>query len=245
MRLEAPVWEFWGLFLNKTRTMIKLILAYLLHHANREYRSEEFYRIKNRILTKYGKVVGHDVQFIEGKKCRSCGGKGFHYRYGYGHYYNTADCYHCWGGWYKSPAWVLLQRIRFGRCIFHKPIERKLQSKNPYIQSDYMPEDLRLNLGPEVIQGYIDHKRTKFGKNARTILFLLYDWKGYWKRWYKSIGRGWRCSRYWWLRPRNWPNNIAHIIRYGRKAIPFMRKTKYQPPPSQPALDYQPEDLPF
>lgn len=225
--------------------MIKLILSYLLHHANREYRSDDFYRIKDRILTKYGKVVGHDVQFIEGKKCRSCGGFGYHRRYSNtGRVYDLVDCYHCWGGWYKHPAWVLLQRIQFGRYIFHKPVEKKLQTKNPYVQAQDLPEDLKLNLGPEIIKGYIEHKSSKRGKDTRVILFLLYDWNGYWKRWYKSIGRGWRCSKYWWLRPRTWPNNVAHIIRYKGEAIPFTKKQKYTPPPPQ-IINYQPDDLPF
>src|SRR5687767_8378355 len=57
--------------------MIKWILSHLLHHANRETKMDEFYRIKDKILTKYGKVIGYDVQFIEGKKCKSCGGFGY------------------------------------------------------------------------------------------------------------------------------------------------------------------------
>jgi hypothetical protein len=218
--------------------MIKRILSYLLHHANREYRSDEFYRVKDKILTKYSKVVGHDVQFIEGKTCRSCGGRGYHEKISWetGEVYDTVGCSRCWGGWYKQPTWVLLQRLKFGKYIFHKPIVRKFGKKNPFIE-DYP-------LSNEVIEGYIDHTRTKFGKDARTILFLLYDWKGHWKRWYKSIGRGWRCSKYWWLRPRNWPNNIAHIIRYKGKAMPFRKKQKYTPAPPQ-IINYQTDDLPF
>lgn len=227
--------------------MIKRILSYLLHHANREYRSEEFYQVKDRILTRYGKVVGHDVQFIEGKKCNSCQGRGYHYKYGRnGKPYDTADCNHCWGGWYKQPAWVLLQRIQFGKYIFHKPFEKKFGSKNPFINE--------CGVNKEIITGYIDHTRTKFGKDARTILFLLYDWKGYWKRWYKSIGIGWYSK--WICRPRRWPNQIAHLIRYRSKAIPFMNLKRYKPwsPPVEteispcpagPTTDYQPEDLPF
>lgn len=222
--------------------MMKLILSRLLHHANRETKDEEFYRIKDRILTRYGKVVGHDVQFIEGKKCTSCQGRGYHYKYGRdGQVYDQADCYHCWWGWYKHPAWVLLQRIQFGKYIFHKPIQKEFRIKNPFTK------ELGCNVTDIVIAGYIDHSRTKYGKDALTILFLLYDWKGYWKRWYKSIGRGWRSSKYWWLRPRNYPNNIAHIIRYKREAIPFQRRQKYiSPSPGSINTEvHSPEDLPF
>jgi hypothetical protein len=206
--------------------MITRLLSYLLHHANRETKVEGFYKIKDRILTKYGKDVGCDVQFIEGKKCRSCEGRGYHYKYGRnGKPYDTADCYHCWAdGWYKPPTWVLLKRIQFGRYIFHKPIERKYGKVNPFVNET--------DVNKEVIEGYIEHTRTDFGKDALMILYLLYDWKGYWKRWYRSIGRSWY---YRWYVPRRWPNTIAHIIRYRDKAIPFQRKRKYP----------QTDELPF
>lgn len=222
--------------------MIKWLLSRLLHHANRETRLEEFYRIKDKILTRYGKVVGHDIQFIAGKKCRSCGGAGNHPKISWetGKIYDYADCYHCWGGWYKHPAWVLLQRIQFGKFTFHKPIKKEYKINNPFWK------DPELAVCNKVIEGYIEHTRTKHGKDALVILFLLYDWKGYWKRWYKAIGRGWRCSKDWWLRPRTWPNNIAHILRYKGKAIPFMKKHKSTRTPAPLPNNYsQTEDLPF
>jgi hypothetical protein len=219
--------------------MIKLILSYLLHHANREYRSEDFYRVKNIVLTKYGTPVGYDVQFIEGKKCNSCQGRGYHYRYGRnGQPYDTADCYHCWGGWYKHPAWVLLKRMQLGKYIFHQPIQKEIRfNKNPFTR------EAGWNVTNEVIRGYIEHSPSKHGKDALIVLYLVYDWKGYWSRWKKHIGIGWRCSKYWWLRPKNWPNNIAHIIRYKGNAIPFHKKQAYVPP-SVPEFHHT-EDLPF
>jgi hypothetical protein len=226
--------------------MIKHILSYLLHHANRETNMEEFYKIKDKIITKYGKGIGHDVQFIEGKKCRSCGGFGYHRKYSWetGKVYDTVDCYHCWWGWYKQPTWVLLERIRFGKYIFHKPVERKYGSKNPF---DHIVNN-------PVIEGYIDHTRSKYGKDALVILFLLYDWKGYWKRWYCHIGTGWYWHWSWIYTPRKWPNNIAHLIRCGRKAIPFMKLKKCEPPEPEHApwpeqtgtsVNTPIEDLPF
>lgn len=231
--------------------MIKWLLSHLLHHANRETKMDEFYKIKDKILTKYGKGIGFDVQFIEGKKCQSCGGRGYHERVSWetGKVYDLADCYHCWGGWYKHPTWVLLERIQFGKFIFHKPVKKELKLKNPF-------ENIAgLNISNEVIQGYIDHTRTKHGKDALVILFLLYDWKGFWARWYKSIGRGWYHHWSWIFKPRKWPNNIAHLIRYRSKAIPFLKKRKWTPPPlPDPVFDpefipsgsrIQPDDLPF
>lgn len=215
--------------------MIKLILSYLLHHANRETKLEEYYRIKDKILSRYGKPVGFDVQFIEGKICHSCGGRGVHDFYDYnGRIYKTEACWHCYFGWYKRPSWVLLQRLQFGKYIFHKPIGRGYGKTNPFAN--------HAGVNNEVIKGYIDHERTKFGKDALVILYLLYDWKGYWKRWKQSIGRGWYCHKSVWWNPRKWPNQVAHIIRYGKEAIPFQRKRSVSAP-QQPAT--QTEDSPF
>ncbi len=230
--------------------MIIWILSHLLHHANRETKADEFYKIKDRILTRYGTVIGHDVQFIEGKKCRSCGGTGNHPKYSWetGKVYDYADCYHCWGGWYKHPAWVLLQRIQFGKFIFHKPIKKELKIKNPFTK------DAGCDVSNEVIEGYIDHSRSKHGKDALVILFLLYDWKGYWSRWKKHIGHSWYWHWSWIYKPRKWPNNIAHLLRYRSKAIPFLKKRKWTPPVTEPDPDptlipfgspLQPDDLPF
>ena len=209
------------------------VLSWLLHHANREGRNEYLYKIKNRLLSKYGKFIGHDIQFIEGKKCHSCDGTGIYVHY---HWHGSEreyeGCYRCYNGWYKRPTWNVLQRIQFGNYVFHQPFERLYKK----------PEDVSL----PIIEGYIEHNRSKHGKFALTILFLLYE-KGYLKRWYKSAGIGWKC--YWW-QPRNWLYNIVHIIKHGRNSIPFndtKRKmkaiiSKYK---SVKPVSYEPDDLPF
>jgi hypothetical protein len=151
--------------------MIIRILSYLLHHANREYRSDEFYQVKDKILTKYGKVVGHDVQHIPGKKCFACDGTGEPL------WINDQDdenCSRCYGdGWYKRPKWILLQRVQFGKYIFHKPIYRTTQVENLYHEYSSLPATV------PVIEGYISHTASKHGKKARTILFVLFDFKRY------------------------------------------------------------------
>jgi len=153
---------------------MKLILSRLLHHANRESKDEAFYRVKDRILTRYGKVVGHDVQHIPGKTCFACGGTGEPL------WINDQDderCSRCWGdGWYKRPKWILLQRVQFGKYIFHKPIYRTTQVEN--IQHEYtsLPSTV------PIIEGYISHTPSKYSKKARIVLFILYDLKGYVKR---------------------------------------------------------------
>jgi len=207
-----------------------IILSWLVHHANRESKNDYFYRIKNRLLTKYGRFIGYDVQFIEGKKCNSCGGTGEHYRYGrYGQVYDYDDCYHCFGGWYKQPHWNILSRIQFGKYVFHQPKERVYKK----------PDQLSLS----IIEGYIDHNRSKHGKFALFVLFLIYE-KNYLNRWYKETGNGWRC--YWWY-PRNYLYNLIHFIKKGKNAYPikrmFEKRIKY--PETKPYQYQSGDELPF
>ena len=171
-----------------------LVLPWLLHHANRLGRNDHFYAIKNRMLKKYGKHICYDVQFLEGKECWSCSGTG--------EYYNDVECYSCDGtGWYKLPVWNILAKVQFGKYTFHQPYQRSYKKPDNSIQ---------------IIQGYIEHSKTKYSKFALTVLFLLYE-KGYLKRYYKEL-IGWRCA--WWL-PQNWFNNIIYLIKY--KGTPAMK----------------------
>lgn len=151
-----------------------LLLSYLLHHANRHTKSETFYAIKDRILSKYGKQVGYDIQHIPGKVCHSCGGKGVHPKYSnmppY-KVYDWADCWHCIGGYYKLPQWICLARIKFGRYVFHKPLKREKAFKNPFTTE---------NMGWEVadkpvIKGYIEHTRSRISYPAFLLMFYLYN----------------------------------------------------------------------
>lgn len=203
--------------------MTKRILSWLLHHANREYKNERFYKVKDKILSKYGKHICYDVQFIEGKKCWTCGGSGVYHGY-----YGNDLCRHCYNGWYKRPQWNILERIQFGKYIFHRPYQRA------YIKPD---------VSFPMIEGYIEHKRSKYGWLARHILFLIYE-KGYLRRYYNQAGLGWRV--YWWL-PTNWIPNALHIIKRGRKSIPIVRykerhKRKSITQQYQSSLN---QDLPF
>lgn len=201
------------------------ILSWLLHRANRQTKSAEFYRIKDRILSQYGTFIGYDVQFIEGKKCFSCHGSGIYH--GFDEYSGNdfSDiCFRCYNGWYKRPVWNILSRIRLGKYIFHKPFKRAY--KKPEISQP-------------IIQGYIEHTPARYGALVLHILFLIYE-KGYLKRYWKSAGFGWRV--YWWL-PRNWINNIIHIIKYRHNSTPVKyHKTKKSKP-----IKYYPceENLPF
>lgn len=178
------------------------ILSWLLHHANREGSNENFYEIKNRILKNYGNLIGYDIQFIEGKKCHSCGGTGVHKYYDWsGEISDIDSCWYCTGGWYKRPVWNILKKMQFGKYIFHQPFERV------YIK----PVDLLKYYSQ--ITGYIDHNRSKYGRFALNVLFLMYE-KGFIKRWYKQSGIGWPVR---WYYPKNWINAIIYLIKHRGK----------------------------
>jgi len=198
--------------------MKTLILSWLVFHANKS-KDKAFYKIKNRILDKYGRKTDTVVQFIEGKKCFSCGGTGNHTYYGWnGFAYDHAPCWNCNGsGWFKHPRWNWLDVIQFGKFNFHRPFATTYEAPTESVQQ---------------FEGYIEHSHTKHTDFALFIIFIMYE-KGYLNRWYKDIGKGWRL--YWWL-PRNWINNTIHILKYGRKAYPFRKRVK---------PNYCTDDLPF
>lgn len=158
--------------------MKKIILSFLLHHANRSVFLLDdrnlFYEIKDNLLKKYGSFVRYDVQHIEGKKCRSCGGSGQHVKYSYNSPYKAydwSDCWHCVGGWFKFPQWNLLSVISFGLYCFHSPTKREYRINNPWTE-EKMGWDFSKS---PVIKGYIEHAESKFGRISMLILFRLYN----------------------------------------------------------------------
>jgi len=204
-----------------------LILSWLLHHANREWKDDHFYEVKNFILKKYGKLISYDVQYIEGKKCFSCGGTGIHYYYSSsGKAYDSDSCWCCYNGWYKRPTWNILKVIQFGKYTFHQPWQRVYEK--PDINSPF-------------IEGYIDHSPSKYGKRARFILFCLYEHGFIW-RWYNMLG--WGFALKWWL-PKNYLNNIIYFHRHKKMYWNQLKdrfKPKYNYPPEM--IDIT-DDLPF
>lgn len=209
------------------------ILSWLLHHANRKFKTQEFYAIKSQILNKHAVLQGYEVQFIEGKKCYSCGGKGYHMKLDNYNLPFADPCWFCFDGWYKRPFWSILKKVKFGSYTFHQPVERV-----------YEKPDIISN---KTIEGYIEHEQSKHSKFALVVLYMLYNqaaFKAYWQNWYKHIGRGWRLK---WYHPRSYINNIAHLVRYKRKAIPFKRseKYKYSLPSWRNKITQTEDDLPF
>lgn len=188
--------------------MNREIIGRLMWLANSEGKGQVWYSLKEKLCKKFGKVIGTDVQYLSGKECYSCNGTGKYYKYDWrndGGYYES--CYHCYNGWYKRPMIVLLDRISVGRHVFHRPATRH-----------YLERELEQSeLPPGAITGYIEHERKKNGWIAFIILYIVFDWKGY-KAIVRSKGIGY-CDK--WFYRDNIINNIRHIQRKKRNAIPF------------------------
>lgn len=187
-----------------------MILPTLLHYANRASRDERFYAIKTKILQKYAQADGSDIQYIHGKSCYSCGGTGVYKRYdNYGQPDHDA-CWNCYNGWYKRPKWVVLRRYKFGKYIFHQPV-------STHYSQESIPPEMKIAHG--IIDGYVEHKYSKWSKTCRMILFWMYDFK-YW--WNEESGRN---SYYhsWFHTPEQFIHNFVGLFR-----SPFIRSKTWE-----------------
>ncbi len=188
--------------------MIKRLIGYLMFLANGEGLREQWYPLKQKLCDRYGVNNGYDIQYIEGKRCFSCEGTGVYAKFTHYTGIKRELCYRCDNGWYKKPCYVLLERIKVGNYAFHKPIKSYSSIKNVVLM------DIPLTV---TINGYISHNKKKYGWLAFSVLYILYDFKGY-RKYVKTLGLGWKVS--WWL-PKNWLYNIMHIRNKGFEAYPF------------------------
>lgn len=205
--------------------MKQKILSWLLFHANTHSSSKCYYAIKNKLLEKYGTYFSDDVQFLEGKKCRCCGGSGIYVGYTWYSKRYEDCCRYCIDGWYHLPTYVILKEYQFGKYTFHQPY-KSVPFKNP------------LSHAP-LIEGYIEHKSTKYGSLAKDILYLLYD--------RTELGRGWYLQ---WYNPKYWINNLYHLFTRKSNSIPVRRvreklKKKPEYKPLHPYTPCNDDDLPF
>jgi hypothetical protein len=125
-------------------------LAWLLFNANSGCKSRDFYALKKEILKKFGVCDGYDIQFIEGKKCYTCGGNG--------KYWNDEECWNCTDGWYKQPFYSVLERRKIDTYIFHIPLHKSVHKGG---------------LQPNII-GYIEHSPTPNHDECLEVLFDLH-----------------------------------------------------------------------
>ena len=128
---------------------MRRFLGWLLFHANKNPEDRaSFYPIKEKILRRWGRRVGDDLQHIPGKRCNRCK-NGLHWHFiSDMHMYGWEECWHCGGtGWYKSEKWVLLHNYDLGGYRFHIPGS----TFRGEMQKPALP------IGGEVIEGYIEH----------------------------------------------------------------------------------------
>jgi hypothetical protein len=107
---------------------------------------EEFYRMKDAILSKHGKLIGTDLQHIV-KPCwgeweeRGCVGDG---------------CRRCGGTGVYAEKWIILERWELGARIFHRPMEATMIRPN----------------GPVTIEGRLTHERWPGHQPTEAALWL-------------------------------------------------------------------------
>jgi hypothetical protein len=187
---------------------MKRIIGRLMFLANNEGMKDAWYELKEMLCIRYGVHDGYDVQTIDGKECYYCEGTGIFRKYTYSGDYIKQPCFRCVKGWYKQPMYVLLERIKVGNYIFHKPIKKR---NTPLFH-------MEVNIPTTVsIHGYVEYRRQKYGWMAFSALYIWFNPKGYF-RFVKGLGSGWRIS--WWL-PRNYLYNIMHLIKKRSQAMPF------------------------
>lgn len=155
--------------------LFQFVVGELLELANREFRTQEYYKLKDRILKELGEKVGYDTQHIV-KVCRTCGGSGktpFRVRlFGETWTTNGEKCYHCYGSGKHDEFWVLLEVHKVGRRRFHLPTGRQWSHEvfEKFIKA--------LEITPQAhFEGLITHTPPRFhlGREAGWWLILLFD----------------------------------------------------------------------
>ena len=223
------------------------ILSKLLFHANKEPYflgdKKSFYERKSKLLKRYGAPLNCDIQFIDGKKCYNCDGSGKHYFFN--NYIDGTDWETCWDcngdGWYKNPQYNLLQRVQFGKYVFHQPLERFYEESTlrTYCEGN------NLEIRDSKIDGYIEHDNPN--KFSMHLFFILYFTKGYWQR----LGRGYFIN---WWHPYRFLSNVVGLFKSSyirkstikaivewwpiKKKLPFDNGVKYE-------IVSEDDDLPF
>jgi hypothetical protein len=146
------------------------LLGEILHLANQQPPfglKSDFYQLKDKLLTRWGVFVGHDLQHIV-RYCYGCNGEGEipETRNIFGNpWFITQKCPRCGGSGIYRQFWVNLKRYRLGGREFHIPLQRFYFEKDAGI--GYL----------HFIQGDIEHVSPKFYLAAEACwwLFLFFD----------------------------------------------------------------------
>jgi hypothetical protein len=177
------------------------LLAWLLHIANTDVgmtNRSEFYALKERLLRKYGRFAGHQIQEIK-KPCWGPWGDEYGERKGC----QGEKCPRCRGTGVFDFRWVRLERWEWAGYVFHRPVD-----DSRVIPSPYPPADM--------ILGRIEHK--DYGRAANEARLWLYLICGEWR----LFGKEMKSHAY--ARPGWWPlTNLQRPVMH--MAMVFHRAT--------------------
>lgn len=137
-----------------------LLLAFLLHRANSDpptLTRREFYELKDRLLDRYARKVGAEIQEIVDE----CYGWGFAGCAG-------AKCTKCGGTGVWQQFWVMLHVFQWGRYEFHRPGQRS------------WTRPARVH-----IRGRIQHR--SYGPSSAEACLWLYVLTGEWSLLWRSL----------------------------------------------------------
>ena len=128
------------------------VLAAVLHRANASPPhqwdlQQEFYNVKEQILNRLGKKLGHQQQHIE-DPC-----------WGYRDYGCDDECDKCGGSGIYRQRWFLLELWQLGQWTFHRPV-RRLGGAEAKPEND--------------IEGRIKHPHTVHARDCYRALFCLF-----------------------------------------------------------------------
>lgn len=228
---------------------MKTLLQFLadqLHYANAVAGFAEFYAVKDRVLKRWGSLVGHDLQLFEGKPCWNCNSRDAatgDWRpvavMPEGWSPDTHECYRCSdSGWYRYPAYVVLERYVFGGHVFHRPLARPVAYVNG-------PPEVPARL---VIRGRIEKRG--YGRksaNAVLLLMLLFD-TPYGLRiarsrvWYSAACQPLRRLRNWWVCTGSYRWRYEWRLFLVEHGLVRKRSNEYYSDPNEPGYA---DDLPF
>lgn len=190
------------------------ILGALLQSANSHppvLAKGDFYRLKDRILRRYGELVRHDLQHIK-KPCWGCNGTGTFTGCDNGWSWvecPPTPCLRCGATGVYSEFWTVLEVWRLGGRHFHRPLFRTHNEQDPrlvHFASGLLFDDGRR------IEGYIEHKPHRHAAEAAYILALLFDRPLFWRLW-GSCGHRRKHT------PLAWTGSVAFWFRYKIRSV--------------------------
>lgn len=186
----------------------------MLHRANKFRGGPEFYAVKDRVLRRWGVLVGHDLQLFAGSPCWDCDSRDAETGDWQARMLKIEgwspedhDCERCGcTGWYRLPRYVVLERWVFGGHVFHRPLARPQEYAGGPLD---VPARMVIHgrIPKDQFGGY-DHR---YGRDelSTLALMLLFNTRYGWRMLRSMV---WYCQamwpvRRWWCRRPNWMVN--------------------------------------